>query len=156
MAGAGYAAYQAAFQQFHAGARCIGARTLSTDTSATIRAPAAEPAAEDPVQRARDVGQLLDRVINFVVIPCACGARLKLPPGFRRDSITCPRCGRQHAVPKVEARPADQPVRYQRRGTGWESFQCACGHTVQLSPKFSAKQVSCPKCGRRIEIAAGT
>ncbi len=152
MAGAGYAAYQAAFERLHAGTRCIGARTLSADTSAAIRAPIAEPAAEDPVQRARDVGQLLDRVINFVVIPCACGARLKLPPGFKRESVACPRCGRQHAVPKVEARPAQQPARYQRRGTGWESFQCACGHTVQISPTCSAARVNCPKCRRRIEI----
>jgi heat shock protein HtpX len=155
MAGAGYAAYQAAFQQLHAGARCIGARTVDADTAVPIRASAAVPAAEDPIQRARDVGQLLDRVINFVVIPCACGARLKVPPGFRRDSVTCPRCGREHAVPKAQTQPADKPLRYQRRGTGWESFRCTCGHTVQLSPTFSAAQVKCPKCGRSVEINSG-
>ena len=156
MAGAGFAAYQAAFQQIRgAGARCIGAQTLDADAGVAIRAPSPEPAAkEDAVERARQVGQLLDRVINFVVIPCACGVRLKVPPGFRRNSIVCPRCGREHAVPKAEAQPADQPLRYRRRSTGWESFQCRCGHTVQISPKFSAAQVKCPKCGRGIEVVS--
>lgn len=102
MAGAGYAAYQAAFQQVHgAGARCIGEVTLKADAVAALRTPTVEPATrEQAVARAQQVGQLLDRVINYAVIPCACGVRLKVPPGFKRDTLTCPRCGREHAVPQ--------------------------------------------------------
>lgn len=159
MGGASFAAYQAAFQKVHGGrARCIDARTLAEDTDVAVRA--ASPNArgtEDAVVRARQVGELLDRVANFVVIPCACGVRLKLPPGFTRDTLQCPRCGTQHAVPRPEAAPSEprqpaRPLRYRRRTGGWESFQCTCGQTVQLSPSFGAPRVACPKCQRQIEV----
>jgi len=103
MAGARSAAYQAAFQQVHgAGARCIGEATLKADASAELRTPTAEPATkEQAVARARQVGELLDRVINYAIVPCACGVRLKVPPGSKRDTLACPRCGREHAVPRL-------------------------------------------------------
>ena len=47
---------------------------------------------------------------------------------------------------------ASRAMRYKRKGTGWESFKCSCGHTIQLSPGFDAPTVPCGKCGRRIEI----
>jgi heat shock protein HtpX len=160
MAGAGFAAYEVAYQQVHgASKRCIGPATLESDESVAIRQPTPEPkTTAQAAARAQQVGELLDRVINFVVIPCPCGVRLKVPPAFKRRSVTCPRCGRQHAVPRAEAgEPAaetvqGQPLRYRRKGSGWESFQCACGHVLQLSPKFSAPQVECGKCGRRVEV----
>jgi len=44
---------------------------------------------------------------------------------------------------------ADAPLEYQRRTRGeWESFSCACGHLLQLSPIFSASEVRCPQCTR--------
>jgi heat shock protein HtpX len=103
MAGAGYAAYQAAFQQVHgAGARCIGEATLKADANAGLRSPTAEPATkEQAVARARQVGEMLDRVTIFAVVPCACGVRLKVPPGYKRETVGCPRCGTQHAVPRA-------------------------------------------------------
>lgn len=160
MAGAGFAAYEEAYRQVRGGrGACIGRKTLESDTDLAIRTPRPEPqAVEDTITRAREVGALLDRVTNFVVIPCACGARLKLPPGFKKNIIACPRCGRQHDVPR--AAPAvgaahAAPQRYRRRGHGWESFQCACGRTVQLSPTFSAPQIRCDGCGQKIEIAGG-
>ena len=43
----------------------------------------------------------------------------------------------------------DAPLEYKRRTRGeWESFSCACGHLLQLSPIFSASQTKCPNCGR--------
>lgn len=43
----------------------------------------------------------------------------------------------------------DAPLEYHRRTQGeWESFSCACGHLLQLSPGFSATQMKCPNCGR--------
>jgi heat shock protein HtpX len=164
MAGAGYAAYENAFRKIQGGQPCVGAITLTNDQGVPVRPPTPEVAKkEDAIARARAVGQLLDKVLPFVVIPCACGARLKLTPDFKRDTLQCPRCGREHAVPKAEAAgsateaaPA-KPLRYRRQGTGWESFQCACGHPVQLSPKFSGSHIECPKCRRDIVVvpAAG-
>jgi heat shock protein HtpX len=162
MAGAGYAAYEAAFRAARGQQEsCIGAGTLQGSEAVAVRAPS--PAAESraaAVSRARAVGDLLDRVLPLVVIPCDCGLKMKLPPGFDQTEVVCPRCGRQHDVPRAAAddapapavgpAPAGPPLRYHRRGRGWESFRCACGHTVQLSPSFAGAQITCPKCRRVI------
>lgn len=163
MAGAGFAAYEAAFRQVRGkGAACIGQRTLEGDESVALRKTAAEPETRQQViERAKAVGEILDHVLTFTIIPCVCGVKLKLPPDFKRASLKCPRCGRRHDVPKSQgaspskkgAPAGDVPMRYKRRGSGWESFQCgACGHPVQLSPRFEASSIACPKCHRQIEI----
>ncbi|HKQ62143.1 MAG TPA: hypothetical protein VJS92_12710, partial [Candidatus Polarisedimenticolaceae bacterium] len=124
----------------------------------------AEPA-EDPVARVREVHDLLDRLANFTLVPCACGVRIKLPPAYTRPSIACPRCGREHAVPQAQAQaqappqteiPAPAaPLSYRRQSPGWESFRCACGRTLQLSPQFQAEWITCPACQRKIGIEGG-
>lgn len=170
MAGAGLAAYEEAYRRVHGGRKsCIGRRSLADAADAAIRPPSPEPATRaQAVARAQAAGELLDRVLGMVVVPCLCGVRLKLPADAARAAIRCPRCGRTHAVPRAEPRPAEPgagprggpaaPLRYRRRGTGWEAFQCgACGHTVQIGPTFAADSVCCPKCHRRIEVLpAGT
>ncbi len=159
MGGAGFAAYEAAFQKSRGeNQSCIGQATLKDDQAVPIREPAKElTTREQAVDRARAVGEMLERVLPFVVITCPCGVKLKLTPDFKGDSLKCPRCGRNHAVPRAEAQPAGPdapagPLRYQRRGAGWESFQCVCGHPVQLSPTFIASHAGCPNCQRSIEV----
>jgi heat shock protein HtpX len=52
------------------------------------------------------------------------------------------------AQPLADAPGPQQPLEYQRRTPGeWETFSCSCGHTLQLSPLFSATQMKCPNCG---------
>jgi len=46
----------------------------------------------------------------------------------------------------------DQVLEYKRRGTGWESFSCACGNLLQLSPAFRGSQLQCHKCNRITRI----
>ena len=156
---AGYADYEAAYRNVHGGKRgCIGAATLESNDSVAARAATPEPAAkQQAVERAREVTDLLDRIANLILIPCLCGVRIKVPPNLKRDTVACPRCGRAHAVPRVEsatAKPGQAPraMRYVRKGGGWESFKCSCGHGIQLSPIFSAPYLNCPKCRCRIEI----
>lgn len=158
MAGAGPAAYEAAFQRVKgSGQRCIGDATLKDAPDPALRAATAEPdTPATAVARAQQVGALLDHVLPLVVIPCVCGVRMKLPPDFRLPALKCPRCGRSHPVPRATPaagpRPKADALRYERKGAGWESFQCACGHPIQLSPSFAARYCDCPKCRRRIEI----
>jgi heat shock protein HtpX len=46
----------------------------------------------------------------------------------------------------------EAPLEYERRSDGWESFSCACGHLLQLSPAFTSSQIRCPKCRRITRI----
>ena len=123
---AGYADYEAAYREVHGDKRgCIGAATLESDDSVAARAATPEPAAkQQAVERAREVTDLLDRIANLILIPCLCGVRIKVPPNLKRDTVACPRCGRAHAVPRVEsatAKPGQAPraMRYVRKGGGW-------------------------------------
>ncbi|MEW6251149.1 MAG: M48 family metallopeptidase [Planctomycetota bacterium] len=166
MGGAGFAAYEAAFRQLRGESkRCISETTLSQDDAVAIREAAAEEETpEAALQRAERVVGILDRVIALPIIACTCGLRMKIPPAFKAEQVRCPRCGRVHVVAAAvvgavaqgtrAARP--EPMHYRRQGSGWEAFECRCGHTLQISPKFQAPQVTCPKCGTvvRVESAA--
>jgi len=172
---AGFAAYEAAYRAASGAKRgCIDARTLESDTGAACRSATPEDRRKDTVERARQVSDLVDRMAEYLVLACACGVRIKVPSDSKRETVKCPRCGREHAIPAAELAtvaaaaaaalgkdaPVGQksptsplpPMRYRRKGEAWESFRCRCGHPVQLSPSLSASFVSCPKCRQQIEI----
>ena len=68
--------------------------------------PAAEPdTPQVRVARARDAGDLVRRMNQFLFIPCPCGAKLKIPPEYAHPRVRCPRC---HAVHSVAAARAGQ------------------------------------------------
>lgn len=66
-----------------------------------IRA-AAEAAVQsrDPRDQARAVGDLIRTLDNFLILPCTCGLRLKIPPNYARNYVACPRCKRELDVPR--------------------------------------------------------
>jgi heat shock protein HtpX len=123
---------------------------------------------KDAATRGREVADLIDRMVAFLIIACPCGVRIKVPPDLKRDEVRCTRCGRQHAVPHAEgakagkaqadeARAERDPegppsLRYERQGSGWESFKCSCGSVVQISPAFEGNELTCRKCRQRIRI----
>ncbi len=103
---ANYTAYQKAFREVtHAAGGPIGAQSLGQDQRIPVREPQTEPAEDRQraIRRSRDVTNLMDRVANFILIPCACGMTIKLPPDSKRESIECPRCARHHTAPVAEA-----------------------------------------------------
>ena len=158
--GADFAAYEAAYRKAQGkGSHCLSDSIIKSDESVTARQASAEPRGKkDAVERAREVADLLDRFAEFLIFPCACGVRIKVPPDLKRDTLSCPRCGKKHTIPKAQAastkgQPAAAPMRYTRQGTGWESFKCSCGKTVQLSPSFAAPSVHCPGCQNHIMIS---
>lgn len=48
--------------------------------------------------RAREVDDFLYKSSGYKRIECACGTVLKTPPKFTQPSLTCPRCGTEHAL----------------------------------------------------------
>ncbi len=155
--GAGYADYEAAFKRI-AGRSVIGGRTLASEPGpVALRAASAPETSEERTGRSREVVDFLGRLDNLLLMTCACGVGIRIPSGLKRDAVPCPRCGRENRVPHAEpasAEPAgpSQAFKYRRRGQGWESFQCPCGATVQLSPAFGAPVVVCSRCDRKIQV----
>ncbi len=81
-------------------------------------------------------------VAEFVQVAAAVGALVgSQAPGGGEIPFAQPAAG--------SAATVDAPLEYHRRTRGeWESFSCACGHLLQLSPIFSASEMRCPKCTR--------
>jgi heat shock protein HtpX len=113
----------------------------------------------------RGMGDLVRAINGFLFLTCTCGLKIKIPPDFAKPSVACPRCNRELTVPTAEltaitaalaatqqstgqvAASAAAGASYKRQGTGWESFTCACGKTLQLSPAFEGTQIACSQCG---------
>ena len=46
----------------------------------------------------REVGNLIMKLNNFTFIDCSCGIKIKVPPDYKDNTITCPRCGKIHTL----------------------------------------------------------
>lgn len=114
----------------------------------------------------QNVGDLMRAVNSYAFLNCDCGLRFKVPPEFAFKKITCPRCGKIHISAKSDIKPVSnlmrnesqntEPQTYTRIGRDWESFNCACGRLIQLSPIFIASSIKCPGCGCKIKIIDST
>ena len=47
----------------------------------------------------RQVGDIMRRVNQFIFLTCVCGLKLKIPPNFKSNKVTCPRCKRKLDLP---------------------------------------------------------
>ncbi|MBM3861250.1 MAG: M48 family metallopeptidase [Verrucomicrobia bacterium] len=160
MGGASFGAYEAAFRKTHGGA-LIGQQSLRDCGRVYIRAASTE----GPVESHADIKFISHRAMGYLRLRCNCGLEISVPEGYDQNTIRCIRCGSVLPIPTVIAPPLlpvappviptpdATPLQYKRAGKGWESFRCACGRTIQLSPNFAAPQVRCGGCQRLIGIA---
>jgi heat shock protein HtpX len=167
--GAAYADYEDAYRKAHGG-HLLGERTIDESHRLAARGPSVEPEKDD-LDRARDAVDILHRAAGMLFLTCACGLKIKLPPGFKGKEVDCPRCGRPVPVPVAAAAVAgaaglgdelgrelsDEPpesreVSFTHQPGQWQSFRCPCGRAINLSPSFEASQVRCPSCGRSIRV----
>jgi heat shock protein HtpX len=92
------------------------------------------------------------QISEFAEVAAAVGAIVGTrPPGTAGGEVPFakPASGAPGTAGAEEA-----PLEYHRRARAqWESFACACGHLLQLSPSFSASQMKCPNCGRITRVA---
>jgi heat shock protein HtpX len=100
---AGWVDYEQAFRKVTGGKGSgLDERTLASESSIAARAPSKEAdAKKDAAARGREVADLLDRMVGFLLITCPCGVRIKVPPDLQRQTVPCTRCGRKHKVPEA-------------------------------------------------------
>ncbi|MCH8204798.1 MAG: hypothetical protein IID09_06510, partial [Candidatus Hydrogenedentes bacterium] len=152
-----------------------------TERGGAVRKAGPRSKRKSPRQQMRETGDLLRNINKFIFLPCVCGLKLKLPPDFKHDKVTCPKCSREHTVPIAQlaaaaaiadnlpadsaekvgraARPpklgktrSGETLKMKRQPGEWMTFKCTCGATKTLSPGFAATRMTCKKCGRTIEI----
>jgi heat shock protein HtpX len=103
MAGGSLADYEAAYSKVHEGGRSIMPATALVGTETIqFRAAAPEAAVGRPepgrLERTREVSDLMWQKSGYKIIPCDCGAKLKVPSSLGRASVKCPHCGRTHQI----------------------------------------------------------
>ena len=159
MAGASLKDYEEAYRRAKGGG-LIGTSSLGSAPQQTIRAPSNE----GPIESRHGALDMKRRVHGYVSLHCSCGLDIHVPEGYERDEIRCVRCGNVLQIPTATAPPVLEgaapsappsvlsPLLYARTGRAWESFRCACGRTIQISPAFAAPSVRCANCGREIQV----
>ncbi|MGD1020316.1 MAG: M48 family metallopeptidase [Verrucomicrobiia bacterium] len=171
MTGASFADYEAAYRRAKGGA-LIGSQTLKSAGQQTIRAPSNQ----GPIQTHRETHDAVRRYHGYMRLHCNCGLDISVPDGYEQDTIRCFRCGSVLTIPTATTVPAASPASanaippvipgiappvlattgplqfHRTNRNSWESFRCACGRTIQLSPAFDASHITCTACGRTIAV----
>ena len=173
--GANYKDYQRAFSRITQGSGAlIPSSGLSDKNSFSIREPSQDMSPVEGRLDARNIGDLVRAASGFAFLVCICGMKIKLPPNFKKSKMDCPRCKRNIEVPMAEMlavgavldqtlqtdqvksalgeRTSQERLKYKRKGNGWESVSCSCGHMMQISPMFLGTRMNCPKCKSTLEI----
>lgn len=97
--GASFVDYENAYRKMHPGKGIFSKATVGAVGAAGIRQASpsvpGEMALAEKAARNREVSDLMLRLNQYRTVDCECGARWKIPPGFKDDSVLCTRCGRR-------------------------------------------------------------
>lgn len=95
-----YASYAAAFKRVSG--QAVGIVPFSATRDVTPEPPRAPSpsgdAASTSATRRRETTNALWSAQGYRFISCPCGTTLKVPPRFPKNTVTCPNCGRDHAL----------------------------------------------------------
>ena len=94
--GAGFNDYNKAYGKVRGGT-IIGGSDLRSAEELELRG-IKNPEHVDRATQTRDANDILLHASKFGFIDCACGLRIKVPPGFSAKSVKCPRCGELHQL----------------------------------------------------------
>lgn len=98
--GVNYANYQNAFNTVKGRSSGLIPQSGLTDSAKiSLRdSELSQTSFETDKQVKREVGDLMMKLNDFFFINCTCGIKIKVPPDFKSDSISCPKCGRIHNI----------------------------------------------------------
>jgi heat shock protein HtpX len=103
--GANFIDYQNSYTAVKGGSgrtNIIPASKIHEKQNVTIREASTDTEAKSKIKTARDLSDLMKTVNNFVFVTCLCGMKFKIPPDFKEEEFSCPRCGRKNQVPLKE------------------------------------------------------
>jgi heat shock protein HtpX len=98
--GVNYVNYQNAFNTVKGKQSSLIPQSGLTDASKLSLRGSYQPSTplETAKQVKREVGDLMMKLNDFLFINCICGLKLKVPPDFKNDTITCPKCKTIHSL----------------------------------------------------------
>jgi heat shock protein HtpX len=95
-----YAQYEQAYGQVHRGGGSVIPASSLAMAGASYKALSPEdlPAEPDKLARTRETSDLMWKMGQYKTIDCACGTKLRVPPGYKKSEVKCPHCGRMNKV----------------------------------------------------------
>ena len=102
--GAGYLNYQQSWMQVTGkNFRIIPNSGLQEKEQIDLRrADKTEYKPVDKKTQKRTLGDLMMNMNKYAFITCICGLKMKIPPDYKHNHVTCPKCGRRNEVPLAE------------------------------------------------------
>ncbi|MBN1974344.1 MAG: M48 family metallopeptidase [Sedimentisphaerales bacterium] len=98
--GASYKDYSNAYSSVtHSKAALVPASAMTKEQVAIREAQQKATKQERKENQMRQIGDIMRKVNQFAFIPCSCGLTMKVPPNFKRNTVTCPRCHKNHEIP---------------------------------------------------------
>jgi heat shock protein HtpX len=96
--GASYKDYSDAYSSIKNTKTIIPAAALTKEQIELRQAQDTAAKQQKSENQFRQVGDIMRKVNQFAFIPCACGLTMKVPPNFKGNNITCPRCNKNHEI----------------------------------------------------------
>ena len=98
--GASFKDYSDAYANVTHSKTVVPLAARSKKEAVALRQATAEDRKKDRMEsQMRQVGDIMRRVNQFIFLSCLCGLKLKIPPNFKGDKVTCPRCSRSLNIP---------------------------------------------------------
>ncbi|MFC1898686.1 M48 family metallopeptidase, partial [Candidatus Cloacimonadota bacterium] len=95
--GANFINYQNAYSSVKGSSgrtNIIPASKIREKEQVSLRTKSSETGTQkSKTRKARDLSDLMKTVNNFVFVTCLCGMKFKIPPDFKEEKFSCPRCG---------------------------------------------------------------
>ncbi|MDT8394141.1 MAG: M48 family metallopeptidase [Bacteroidales bacterium] len=101
MQGAGFLEYQQAYSNVKGSRSTIVPKSgLKEDAGQGFRKAVDETVITGQGSIRRNTGDLMMAVNDYTFIECNCGMRIKVPPEYKRNTVRCTRCGKEHHLNK--------------------------------------------------------
>lgn len=96
--GASYKDYADAYSMVTHSKTIIPASAMGKEEVALRQAQEKAVKEQRTQNQVRQIGDIMRKVNQFAFITCACGLKMKIPPNYKDNNITCPRCHRNHEI----------------------------------------------------------
>ncbi len=97
--GASFKDYSDAFTNIKHTKTVIPPTALTKEDVALRQADAKAKKEQRSEKQMRQIGDIMRKVNQFVFLTCLCGLKLKIPPNFKHNKVSCPRCKRKMDLP---------------------------------------------------------
>ncbi len=110
--------------------------------------PMAKPA---PLLSLRD-GTAARMEDGRLLVGCSCGRTLRLSAQYAGQTVRCPQCRAEVAVPRAAMSRAKAALPPKDANDDFIRLTCTCGKRIKMPARFAGRSGRCPLCGARVRI----